>query len=389
MSRSAYSAHLDLVAADRYAALEACQLILPVAHLADLEMMARYALVVAGGDPTRAERRSVLGWDTTCDRPAESRPDRCSRPRRLRQAERSSPQPLSGFRDVEVGPVQVRDRPVHQVLEEHPRSSSPWTARAGSQFRRSMTSVSDAPGMIRVASPAISASRRCTSSHPHAYVSRVSTEAPRYLRLVRAYRSGPTASCSPVAGASSAHPAGLRLRARPCRRRRGRGQPLPRSRSSSPPNSGPPVPRRRTRFPSLLPKWSPAQHRRAPGGEPVAFAALSPLRAKPEAPARCRARVPDGGNRLPVPRAPPGMRSKTWRIDCHGLPRTLSVLWVSPASSRASRDSSHSESRAAATRSSLPSTGSVSSSLHASTGPGPYARRRPEVSSPSVPRRDR
>ncbi len=49
------------VAADPYAALEACQPILPVAHLADLEMMARYPLVVAGGDlsPERKDGPSL------------------------------------------------------------------------------------------------------------------------------------------------------------------------------------------------------------------------------------------------------------------------------------------------------------------------------------------
>ena len=56
--------------------------------------------------------------------------------------------------------------------------SSPSMARPGPDSRKAMASATVAPGTIRSATVLISASSRCSSSHPQRYASSGSTLAP-------------------------------------------------------------------------------------------------------------------------------------------------------------------------------------------------------------------
>ncbi len=217
------------VAADPYAALEACQLILPVAHLADLEMMARYALVVAGGDlsPERKDGPS-LGGIPRATGPAEvlGRTGVVGRGGSARRSDHRL-NLCQRFRDVEVGPVEVRDRPVHQVLEEHPQVVLPV----------------DRPRRVAVQEIDDVGERR-TGDDPGGLPRHLRLETMHLLPPPRVRLQGIDGSAEVLAAGESvpvrtdrvvftggrckllAHPAGC-VCVRPCRRRRGRGQPAP------------------------------------------------------------------------------------------------------------------------------------------------------------------
>ena len=161
-----------------------------VAHLRDLQVMARDALVVADRHlaPEREARlaeRRVPGAPGSARSP---RTGRCSTSPPRRPAGRSSPRPAcTGLGDVEVRAVELGDRGVEQLLV--PRAGTrrrPRSSAVGSGSRCSITSSTSAPGTMRSATCCIACSMRCSSSQPHAYVSSRSSSMPLKSRAYSA-----------------------------------------------------------------------------------------------------------------------------------------------------------------------------------------------------------
>ena len=167
-------------------ALERAELVGEVLHLRDLQVMARERPRGSRCSPrATAGSGSCPASGTTCGRAGRSPrsgPCSTSRPRRPGGAIIASHR-AQRLGDVEVRAVELGDRAVDELLVPRAELRRRLRSRGAGRARgSSITAATGSPGRMRSPTDRIACSMRCSSSHPHSYVSSRSSSMPLNAR---------------------------------------------------------------------------------------------------------------------------------------------------------------------------------------------------------------